>query len=80
MVAYHVTTPRKLARYQATGAILPPVRFWPDRVLAERWAKRTGRTLIAEFEVDESYPLPDHKPARWTPTIVSAFTITEVPR
>lgn len=25
-VLYHATTPRKMARYEQTGAILPPVR------------------------------------------------------
>lgn len=66
MIGYHVTTPKKLDRYKATGGILPPVRFWPNRFTAERWAKKTGRSVILEIEVSQSYPLPDHKPARWT--------------
>ncbi len=69
---YHVTTPKKVLRYQSTGGILPPVRFWPDITTAERWAKRTGRTIILEIDVNgQSYPLPDHKPARWTNDFVT---------
>jgi hypothetical protein len=68
---YHVTTAAKLERYQQTGAILPPVRFWPGLYTATRWAKRTGRTVILSFDwPDTAYPLPDHRPALWTPDFV----------
>lgn len=67
---WHVTTPRKMDRYKATGAILPPVRFWPELSCARKWAKKTGRTVILEIQTSVSYPLPDHKPARWTPELV----------
>lgn len=80
MRGYHVTTPRKLDRYTITGAILPPVRFFPTFDTAARWAKRTGRTLILEIDDGgESYPPPDHKPARWTPRQVGAWTARQAP-
>ena len=47
MTGYHVTTPRKVARYEATGAILPPVRFWPTLETAQAWAWKTHRPLDA---------------------------------
>jgi hypothetical protein len=76
--AYHATTPRRLARYIQTGAILPPVRFWPDESSARRWAKRVGRTIVIEFDRPEpAYPLPDHKPALWTPSTVYDWRIAE---
>lgn len=66
MKLYHVTTPKKLARYISTGAILPPVRGFAFRARAEEWAKRTGRTVILEIEGGPAYPLPDHRPhAYW---------------
>lgn len=73
MEGYHVTTPKKLERYKKTGAILPPVRFWPNESTANRWAKRTGRSVILKISATETYPLPDHKPARWTPEVVSKW-------
>lgn len=73
MIGFHVTTPKKLERYISTGGILPPVRFWPTIDTAKRWSKRTSRPLILEIKCDQSYPLPDHKPARWTPEIIREF-------
>jgi hypothetical protein len=74
MTGYHVTTPAKLSRYIATGnCILPPVRFWKFLQSAENWGKKTQRSVILKIEVNEAYPLPDHKPkghAWWTPEIV----------
>ena len=75
MIGYHVTTPKKLDRYNNTGAILPPVRFWPNELTAKRWAKRTGRTIIVKIECEKSYPLPDHKPARWTSELIRNFSV-----
>jgi hypothetical protein len=66
MKGYHVTTTNKIKRYNQSGCILSPVRFWPNLYTAQRWAKHTCRDKILEIEVSESYPLPDHKPARWT--------------
>lgn len=65
-IGYHVTTASKLQRYENTGAILPPVRFWPEYGLAEAWAKKTGREIILKIEVPHSHPMPDHIPARFT--------------
>lgn len=80
MIGYHVTTPRKVARYEATGCILPPVRFWPDLWPAQRWARRTGRTVILKIETKTSHPLPDHRPARWTPEMVREWeTLNDTP-
>lgn len=73
MIGYHVTTDKKLARYQITGAILPPVRFWPNELTARRWAKRTGRNIILQIEYTQAYPLPDHKPAKWTGELIRDF-------
>jgi hypothetical protein len=66
MIGYHVTTFRKLKRYEGTGCILPPIRFWPNLYTAKKWKEKTKRTLIIKIEANISYPLPDHKPARWT--------------
>jgi hypothetical protein len=79
MIGYHVTTPKKLLRYESTGAILPPVRFWRFGESAARWARRTGRTVILRIEAAEAYPLPDHHPrghAWWTPDIVRGWEVT----
>jgi hypothetical protein len=73
MTGYHVTTPKKLERYRKTGAILPPVRFWPNEYTARRWAKRTGRSVILEIDVEKSSPLPDHRSARWTDEVVRGW-------
>lgn len=70
MVGFHVTTPKKLEKYFQTGSILPPVRFYPDLVPAQRWARRVGRSRIVVFHYVTSWPLPDHRPARWTNEII----------
>lgn len=71
---YHCTTPKKLHRYEATGAILPPVRYWLSEGAAREWLRKTGRTVLLAFErPDTSYPLPDHRPrgmAHWSPCMV----------
>lgn len=70
MTGYHVTTPRKVERYIASGCILPPVRFWLYEGSATAWAARVKRSVLLRIEVGVAYPLPDHKPnghAWWTP-------------
>ncbi len=62
MKLWHATTPKKFARYQVTGGILPPVRGWAFPDSATAWARRTGRSIILEIDVPSAYPLPDHKP------------------
>jgi hypothetical protein len=73
VTGYHVTTPKKRQRYTISGCILPPVRFWLNLLTAQRWARRTCRTVILEIEVEAYYPLPDHKPACWSPEIVRGW-------
>jgi len=71
---YHCTTKKKLERYHVSKRIIAPVRFWPNRLTAERWAKRTGREIILRIRLDHiSYPLPDHKPAMFCPNDVTCF-------
>lgn len=43
---YHATTPKKLARYRATGTILPPVRGFDSRQAAEEWVRPHGRRSL----------------------------------
>ena len=62
---YHCTTPKKLERYKSSGRIIAPVRYFPSRLTADKWAKKTGRFVIKIRLDSTSYPLPDHKPARW---------------
>lgn len=75
MTGYHVTTAKKVARYRETGAILPPVRFWPTLATAEAWARKTQRSVIVEIECAVAYPLPDHRPSYWTPELVREYVI-----
>ena len=76
-VGYHVTTDRKVARYVATGAIIAPVRFWPSEEQAAKWAEKTGRGVILRLDLRGkiSHPIPDHKPARFTPDDVSSWEV-----
>lgn len=62
MKLYHATTPKKLARYIATGGILAPVRGFNTREAAELWGNGTGRDIVLELEVDDdrTHLLPDH--------------------
>jgi hypothetical protein len=70
-LVYHVTTPKKIARYRASGGILPPVRFWGCEHSARRWARKVGRAVILGFEKPaRSYPLPMKGPAWWSPDMV----------
>ena len=61
---WHATTPKKLARYLATGAILAPVRGFDSERAAALWASRTGRTVLVEIDVSRDahrlHMLPDH--------------------
>ena len=64
MTLWHVTTTKKLEKYQSSGGILPPVRGWKFLQSAKAWALKTGRNVILRIEVpdEKSYPLPDHRP------------------
>lgn len=77
LYGYHVTTPKKVKQYKATGGILPPVRFWLYESSARNWAKKTGRTVILKILVGTNiYPLPDHQPPKhawWTDSIIRDY-------
>ena len=77
MTGYHVTTLNKMARYRATGAILPPVRFWKSENGARAWMRKTGRTVLLAITCRKaySYPLPDHGPwlCYWTPDMIRYY-------
>jgi hypothetical protein len=62
MILYHVTTPKKVRAYQATGAINPPVRGFDTPAAALFWAAKTGRGVILQIETDDekTHLLPDH--------------------
>ncbi len=60
MTLYHVTTPRKLTRYQHTGCILAPVRGFNTVEAAREWARLTGRTVILTAVGSDCHKLPDH--------------------
>lgn len=73
---FHVTTRKKLARYCATGAILPPVRFWLYEASARAWAQKTKRDVILAITPKVRFPLPDHQPrghAWWTDDPIRAW-------
>ena len=57
MIAYHVTSAKKLARYSKAGGIKPPVRAWRDLISAGAFSIQTGRRLIVRLR------LPDDTPA-----------------
>jgi len=60
MKLYHATTPRKLARYIASGRIIQPVRGFTTPEAAKHWAVRHGRSIILEFDALRPWKLPDH--------------------
>jgi hypothetical protein len=72
---YHCTTKKKLLQYEQTRCILPPVRFWPNEYTARRWMKRTGRDVLLKIPIQKSYPMPDHKPARWTDDFIRKWEV-----
>ena len=74
---YHCTTEKKLKLYIESGCIKPPVRFFPNEQTARRWMLRTGRDILLKIEVSTSWPLPDHKPARWTDDHIKDWEILQ---
>lgn len=46
MKVYHVTSMKKLLKYQRQGYIKPPVRAWGDIFEAVRFSISTGRPII----------------------------------
>lgn len=62
MIVYHVTTSKKLARYQKSKCIYPPVRAWESVEEAERFSKSTARRVILRLKFPPDAPrLPGHK-------------------
>ena len=62
MILYHVTTPKKVQNYHATGAIRSPVRGFTTKIAALMWACKVGRTVILRIEAEDAlcHKLPDH--------------------
>lgn len=68
-----------MARYEQTGAILPPVRGFDTLAAVEEWARLTnGRSIILRIEVESAQALPDHHNehglAWWTPVKVEKWS------
>jgi len=84
-VLWHATTTKKLSRYEATGALLPPVRGFDSEQACREWARFVGREVILRLDVTglPVQALPDHHNsiglAWWTPSRVKAYT-REKPR
>lgn len=59
---FHVTTPKKAARYRVTGAILRPVRGFDTLQGAMAWGMKTGRSVVYAVTYDDAdlHKLPDH--------------------
>jgi len=71
MTGYHCTTSKKLERYESTGAILPPVRFWSTEYSAREWMKKVGRNILLQFDIPGRYfPLPIKGGAYWSNSLV----------
>lgn len=58
---YHVTTKKKIQKYQKIGRILPPVRAWKNIESALDFSFRTGRTIILRIKLREATQLEGHK-------------------
>jgi hypothetical protein len=80
-VLYHATTPKKLARYHATGTILPPVRGFDSEEGCREWGRVHGRSLVVKVTPSALvYPLPDHhlpEGLAWWTTRISAFEVID---
>jgi len=62
MIAYHVTSIKKLRKYLEAGQIKAPVRAWKDISGAERFSKQTGRGIILRLKLpDDTPPLEGHQ-------------------
>ncbi len=53
MIAYHVTTFKKLSRYVQSGCIKGLVRVWTTIQEAERFSKQTGRKVIIRLKINK---------------------------
>jgi hypothetical protein len=63
MKVYHVTSPKKLSKYQKEGKIKGPiVRAWADIYEAIRFSCSTGRPIILRLKFpDDAKRLPGHQ-------------------
>lgn len=84
-ILWHATTPKKLARYEVTSCILPPVRGFDSEAAAREWGRLHGRGIILKLDVAGCMPqaLPDHHLsdglAWWCPIAVSRFERVKQP-
>lgn len=59
MVVYHVTSLKKLKKYEKTGRIIAPVRAWETIAQAERMSLSTGRRIILRLRFPDNAPKLD---------------------
>lgn len=59
MIVYHVTSLKKLNKYQRTGRIMAPVRAWETVAQAERMSLSTGRRVILRLRFPDNTPKLD---------------------
>lgn len=61
MIVYHVTTSKKLKKYETCGCINAPVRAWKNIQQAERMSLSTGRRIILRLKFpDNAQTLEGH--------------------
>lgn len=58
---YHVTTLKKLKKYEQTGFITPPVRGWNKIEDAVNFSWQTGRHVILRILLPNKHKLLGHK-------------------
>lgn len=61
MIAWHVTSKRKLDKYLRSGQINSPVRAWLSIEDAMRFSISTGRRIILRIKVKQYDKLGGHK-------------------
>lgn len=63
MFFYHVTTLKKLKKYETSGFIKAPVRVWMNIEEARRFSIQTGRKIILRIKLPilRLEPLEGHK-------------------
>jgi hypothetical protein len=61
---WHVTTIRKMQRYEQSGCIKAPVHAWLTAPQAIRFGLQTGRRVIVRLTMDDRWkPLEGHQGA-----------------
>lgn len=56
MIAWHVTSLKKLNKYLKSGQINPPVRAWENIEQAQRMSISTGRRIILRLKFPDNAP------------------------